>query len=105
MNLEIMKAMKPILSVALALLSCQLLSAQPRRSVHPRGEIPAVYADYLRPDTVSVDEMVESYKAVKAGTQPKPRLSDYDQSLHRGTVFPTSILAGESLFSGRPLVA
>ena len=45
----------------------QLLSAQPHRSVFPRGEIPAVYADYLRPDTVSVDEMVESYKAVNAG--------------------------------------
>ena len=97
MNLEIMKAMKPILSVALALLSCQLLSAQPRRSVHPRGEIPAVYADYLRPDTVSVDEMVESYKAVKAGMKPQLKVTDYDGSMAGRTVFSESLLAGQPL--------
>ena len=105
MDLEIMKAMKPILSVALALLSCQLLSAQPRRSVHPRGEIPAVYADYLRPDTVSVDEMVESYKAVKAGMKPQLKVTDYDGSMAGRTVLSASLLVGQPLFVGKPLVA
>ena len=83
----------------------QLLSAQPRRSVFPRGEIPAVYADYLRPDTVSVDEMVESYKAVKAGMKPQLKVTDYDGSMAGRTVFSESLLAGQPLFVGRPLVA
>ena len=83
----------------------QLLSAQPHRSVFPRGEIPAVYADYLRPDTVSVDEMVESYKAVKAGMKPQLKVTDYDGSMAGRTVLSASLLVGQPLFVGKPLVA
>ena len=97
--------MRRIVFFLVLIFSSQFLSAQSHRSVFPRGEIPAVYTGYLRPDTVSVDEMVESYKAVKAGTKPQLKVTDYDCSLAGRTVFSESLLAGQPLFVGRPLVA
>lgn len=85
------------------MLVCQLLTAQPYRG--PRRGWPAELERYLRADTVSVDEMVESYKAIKAGTRKAARLADFDHTRFGNTVFVGSVLTGQPLFAGKPVTA
>ena len=76
--------------------------AQPARS--PGQDPPPALRAYLRPDTVSTEEMVSSFQAYKAGQKKSPRRSEYDQWLD-GAIVTTRMLSAQPLFSDEPAVA